>query len=148
MTRDTTDIGLGLFTDLYELTMLQGYFEEGLDDTAVFSLFVRRLPNHRNVLLACGLDPVLAYLERLRFTDDDIRYLRSLPMFSEPFLSWLRGFRFTGDVYAVPEGIVKLTAVGDNRTDEIPVSTPSLSARDHQPCGLAVPSLHSQLSRC
>ena len=104
MTRDTTDIGLGLFTDLYELTMLRAYFEEGLDDTAVFSLFVRRLPNHRNVLLACGLDPVLAYLERLRFTDDDIRYLRSLPMFSEPFLSWLRGFRFTGDVYAVPEG--------------------------------------------
>jgi nicotinate phosphoribosyltransferase len=104
MTADATDANLGLFTDLYELTMLQAYLEEGMTDSAVFSLFVRRLPEHRNFLLACGLEPVLAYLEHLRFTNDDIAYLRSLGRFSDRFLSWLRGVRFEGDVYAVPEG--------------------------------------------
>jgi nicotinate phosphoribosyltransferase len=95
---------LGLFTDLYELTMLQAYLAEGMMDTAVFTLFVRRLPKHRNFLLACGLDSVLAYLEQLRFTDDDLAYVRSLKVFSDDFLTWLRGFTFTGDVHAVPEG--------------------------------------------
>ena len=75
-----------------------------MTDSAVFSLFVRRLPEHRNFLLACGLEPVLAYLEHLRFTNDDIAYLRSLGRFSDRFLSWLRDVRFEGDVYAVPEG--------------------------------------------
>jgi nicotinate phosphoribosyltransferase len=95
---------LGLLTDLYELTMLQAYLAEGMTDTAVFTLFVRRLPEHRNFLLACGLESVLASLERLRFTDDDLAYLRSLKMFSDDCLTWLRGFEFTGDVDAVPEG--------------------------------------------
>jgi nicotinate phosphoribosyltransferase len=95
---------LGLFTDLYELTMLQAYLAEGMTDTAVFTLFARRLPEHRNFLLACGLDSVLASLEQLRFTDDDVAYLRSLKTFSDDFLKWLRGFTFTGDVIAVPEG--------------------------------------------
>jgi nicotinate phosphoribosyltransferase len=95
---------LGLFTDLYELTMLQAYLAEGMTDTAVFTLFVRRLPKHRNFLLACGLESVLAYLEQLRFTDDDLAYLRSLKTFSDDFLKWLRRFEFTGDVDAVPEG--------------------------------------------
>lgn len=95
---------LALFTDLYELTMLQAYYEEGMLDTAVFSLFVRRLPAHRNFLLACGLDAVLHYLENLRFTEDDIGYLVTLDKFTDGFLNWLRDFRFTGDVHAVPEG--------------------------------------------
>ena len=95
---------LGLFTDLYELTMLQAYLAEGMTDTAVFTLFVRRLPAHRNFLIACGLEPLLTYLERLRFTDGDLEYLRSLRRFSDDFLAWLRTFRFSGDVYAVPEG--------------------------------------------
>jgi nicotinate phosphoribosyltransferase len=95
---------LGLFTDLYELTMMQAYFAEGMTDTAVFTLFVRRLPEHRNLLLACGIEPVLTYLEELQFTDDDLAYLRSLKLFTDDFLIWLRGFRFTGDVYAVAEG--------------------------------------------
>jgi nicotinate phosphoribosyltransferase len=97
-------VNLGLFTDLYELTMLQAYLEEGMTDSAVFSLFVRRLPEHRNFLLACGLEPVLAYLEHLRFTNDDIAYLRSLGRFSDRLLKSLRDLRFRGDVYAVPEG--------------------------------------------
>ena len=93
-----------LFTDFYELTMAQVQLAEGMDEEAVFSLFVRRLPQQRNYLLACGLDSVLEHLEQLRFDDDDLAYLASLGGFSERFLDWLRGFRFTGSVYAVPEG--------------------------------------------
>jgi len=93
-----------LFTDLYELRMLQAYRAEGLTGTAVFTLFVRQLPRNRNVLLACGLEPVLDYLEHVRFTDDDLAYLRSLDGFTEDFVASLRDFRFTGDVHAVPEG--------------------------------------------
>lgn len=93
-----------LLTDLYELTMLQAYFEERMSDTAVFSLFVRRLPEQRNYLLACGLDDVLAFLETLRFDEAALAYLDSLGRFSKRFLHYLAELRFTGDVYAVPEG--------------------------------------------
>jgi nicotinate phosphoribosyltransferase len=93
-----------LFTDLYELTMLQAYFHEKMNREAVFSLFVRQLPRERNFLMACGLDTVLAYLENLTFTRDSLDYLRSLGQFSESFLEWLGHFRFTGSVRAVPEG--------------------------------------------
>jgi nicotinate phosphoribosyltransferase len=95
---------LALFTDFYELTMAQAYFEEGMNEEAVFSLFVRRLPPQRNFLLACGLETVLGYLETLRFEDDDLAYLASLDKFSEPFLTHLRDFRFSGSVYAMREG--------------------------------------------
>jgi nicotinate phosphoribosyltransferase len=97
-------MSLALFTDLYELTMAQAYLAEGLTDQAVFSLFVRRLPPRRNFLIACGLDTVLEYLAHFRFSDDDIEYLASLGQFSSEFLDWLKALRFTGDVYAVPEG--------------------------------------------
>jgi nicotinate phosphoribosyltransferase len=93
-----------LLTDLYQLTMLQAYVEEQMDETAVFSLFVRRMPERRNYLLACGLDDVLAYLETLRFDGAALAYLESLGRFSDRFLRWLEQFRFTGDVQAVPEG--------------------------------------------
>jgi nicotinate phosphoribosyltransferase len=93
-----------LFTDLYELTMLQAYFEEQMCEVAVFSLFVRRLPERRNYLLACGLDDVLAFLEALRFDQAALAYLDSLGCFSDRFLRYLEPLRFTGDVYAVPEG--------------------------------------------
>ncbi len=93
-----------LFTDLYELTMLQAYFEEGLDATSVFSAFVRQLPTQRRFLLACGLDDVLAFLETVRFDQPALAYLDSLGRFSPRFLRWLETFRFTGDVHAVPEG--------------------------------------------
>jgi nicotinate phosphoribosyltransferase len=100
------DANAALFTDLYELTMLQSYFDEGMNDVAVFDLFVRRLPSNRNYLIACGLEHVLHYLESFRFSADAIDYLRSLKRFSEAFLKSLTAFRFTGDVYAVPEGTV------------------------------------------
>ena len=98
------DQNVALFTDLYELTMLQAYVEEGLEDQAVFSLYVRRLPEERNYLLACGLAGVLRYLENLRFGPQEIYYLASLGRFSERFLTWLSKFRFTGTVNAVAEG--------------------------------------------
>src|SRR6516165_3763666 len=93
-----------LLTDLYELTMAQAYFEEGMSDDAVFSLFVRRLPARRNYLLACGLDDALNFLETFRFDPPAIEYLESLGHFSRPFLRFLKDVRFTGDVHAMPEG--------------------------------------------
>ena len=96
--------GLALFTDLYQLTMLQAYFEERMTDRAVFSLFVRRLPPNRNFLIACGLDTVLDYLETLRFTQQDLAYLDSLGVLSDRFLTWLSDFRFTGCLHAMREG--------------------------------------------
>ena len=101
---NTRPHGLALLTDLYQLTMLQAYFEEAMTEEAVFSLFVRRLPRRRNFLLACGLDTALDYLENLRFGDEDLAFLATLGTFSDRFLDWLRDFRFTGDVYAMPEG--------------------------------------------
>jgi nicotinate phosphoribosyltransferase len=102
--QDSRNNGLALFTDLYELTMLQAYFEEGMTEQAVFTLFVRRLPKRRNFLLACGVDSVLDFLETVRFSEEDLTYLNSLGLFSDRFLVWLRDFRFAGEVYAVPEG--------------------------------------------
>ncbi len=95
---------IALLTDLYELTMIEAYLAEGLDEEAVFSLFVRRLPQRRNYLAACGLDDALSLLEGLRFSEDALAYLRSLKLFSERLLAWLRDFRFTGDVHAIPGG--------------------------------------------
>lgn len=102
--QDERGNGLALFTDLYELTMLHAYYEEGMMADAVFTLFVRRLPVRRNFLLACGVDTVLDYLETIRFSEEDLAYLDSLRQFSGSFLNWLRDFRFTGEVFAVPEG--------------------------------------------
>jgi nicotinate phosphoribosyltransferase len=98
------DANAAMLTDLYELTMLQAYFELGLRDEAVFDLFVRRLPAGRNFLLACGLDDVLHYLETLSFGDRALAYLASLGPFSGSFLEELATLRFEGDVYAMPEG--------------------------------------------
>jgi nicotinate phosphoribosyltransferase len=93
-----------LLTDLYQLTMAQAYFDEGLQQDAVFELFVRTLPPVRRVLIAAGLEQVIEYLEGLRFGSGDIEYLRTLGIFSAPFLAELSGLRFTGSVYAMPEG--------------------------------------------
>jgi nicotinate phosphoribosyltransferase len=104
MTPWVNDSNAALVTDLYELTMLQSYFNEGMNGVAVFDLFMRRLPPNRNYLVACGLEHVLHYLETLSFSAESIDYLRTLNRFSEPFLESLRSFRFTGDVYAMAEG--------------------------------------------
>ena len=100
----------GLLTDLYELTMAAGYFEAGkIAERATFEFSIRRLPRNRNFLLLAGLPQVVDYLLNLKFTDDEIGYLRSLPQFrqvSAAFFDYLRDFRFTGDLFAAPEGTV------------------------------------------
>ena len=95
-----------LLTDLYELTMLQAYLERGMEETAVFELFVRKLPPARGFLMAAGLEQVLDYLEALRFTPSDLDWLARDGRFSHSFLNYLERFRFTGDVHAMPEGTV------------------------------------------
>ncbi len=99
-----SDGGNALFTDLYELTMAQSYFRERMSAPATFSLFTRHLPTNRGYLVTAGLESVLHYLELLRFSGDDIDYLRSTAIFADDFLEYLREFRFTGEVWAVPEG--------------------------------------------
>lgn len=95
---------LTLLTDLYQLTMMSGYFKSGkTEDVAVFDLFFRR-NNIITYSVAAGLEQAIEYIRSIRFTEDDIAYLRSLHLFDEDFLEYLKGFRFTGDVYAVPEG--------------------------------------------
>jgi nicotinate phosphoribosyltransferase len=99
----------GLLTDLYELTMAAGYLETGFDARATFELFVRSLPSRRNYLGAAGLDQALDFLEGVRFSGEEIAYLRTLPVFAaigDNFFDYLAGFRFSGDVWAMPEGTI------------------------------------------
>ncbi|MCY3801279.1 MAG: nicotinate phosphoribosyltransferase [Chloroflexi bacterium] len=95
-----------LTTDLYQLTMTQAYYAEGLTGEAVFDLFVRRLPPSRNYLVACGLESILDLLENVRFESGDLEYLSGLGRFTPEFVAKLADFRFEGDVYAMPEGTV------------------------------------------
>jgi nicotinate phosphoribosyltransferase len=100
----------GLLTDLYELTMAAGYFAAGKHlETATFELTIRRLPRNRDFVVAAGLHQAVDYLTNLRFTANEIAYLRGLPSLlnaSPDFWDYLSQFRFTGDVFAVPEGTV------------------------------------------
>ncbi len=100
------DAASPLLTDLYQLTMLQAYRESGFDDIAVFEFFVRALPEHRNFLIAAGLESVLVYLEHLQFEPDELDWLRNSGKFSADFVNSLADLRFTGDVHAVAEGRV------------------------------------------
>lgn len=97
-----------LMTDLYQLTMAAGYFEAGKTrESATFELFARKLPHNRNFILAAGLEQAVEYLLNLRFTADEIAYLRTLPQLknaSPTFFEMLAELRFTGDLFAVPEG--------------------------------------------
>lgn len=95
---------LALLVDLYELTMAQAYWAESMNDTAVFSLFFRKLPPHRNFMLACGQQHIAHIIESLRFSQEHIDRLRRLDRFDNDFLDWLRRFRFTGSIHALPEG--------------------------------------------
>ncbi|HID09249.1 TPA: nicotinate phosphoribosyltransferase, partial [Candidatus Micrarchaeota archaeon] len=95
-----------LITDLYQLTMLQGYFREGLTGEAVFEFAVSRLPENWGFFVSCGLDILLDYLEGLRFEKEEIEWLAKTGLFHDDFLEWLSGFEFRGDIYAIPEGEV------------------------------------------
>ena len=97
---------LTMMTDLYELTMMQGYFFEGNEDKVVFDVFYRKNPSGSAYAITCGLDQVIDYIKNLSFSYEDIDYLRGLGIFKEDFLSYLAGFHFSGDIYAIPEGSV------------------------------------------
>ena len=99
------DLNHTLLCDFYELTMANGYFELGKgDEIAYFDVFFRKVPDGGGFAIAAGLEQVIDYIKALRFTDEDIEFLRAKGIFSEDFLSYLKTFRFTGDIYAVPEG--------------------------------------------
>lgn len=96
-----------MMTDLYELTMMYGYFQNGMTDrTAVFDLFFRKTSENSSYAVMAGLEQLIDYVQNLHFDANDIAYLRSLGLFSEPFLDYLARFRFTGDLYAIEEGTV------------------------------------------
>jgi len=105
----TAAVSSGLLADLYELTMAAGYLETRFEARATFELFVRSLPPKRNFLIAAGLEQALEFLETLRFSPEDIAYLRRHPAFariSSNFFDYLAAFQFSGDVWAMPEGTV------------------------------------------
>ena len=97
---------LTLLTDFYELTMMQGYYEEKQNETVIFDVFFRQNPCGNGYSVCAGLEQVIDYVKNLNFTYEDVDYLRSLHIFSEDFLHYLSGFHFSGDIYAIPEGTV------------------------------------------
>lgn len=100
-----TKLNLTMLTDFYELTMADGYFETGMaEDIAYFDMFFRKVPDGGGFAIMAGLEQTIDYLKNLKFTEEDIRYLRSKNMFCEEFLDYLRNFQFKCDVWAVPEG--------------------------------------------
>ena len=97
---------LTLLTDLYELTMMQGYLKNPVQETVIFDVFYRNNPCGNGFAIAAGLDQMIDYIKNLRFEKDDLDYLRSLEIFDDEFLSYLADFHFSGDIYAIPEGTV------------------------------------------
>lgn len=97
---------LTLMTDMYQLTMMQGYFKLGRHERVVFDAFYRSNPCGGGYAICAGLADIIDYVKNIQFTDEDIEYLRQTGAFEEDFLAYLKGFRFTGDIYAVPEGTV------------------------------------------
>jgi nicotinate phosphoribosyltransferase len=95
-----------LFTDLYELTMAAGYYNRRLFEPATFSLFIRKYPPQRNYFVAAGLQDSLQEVEALRFSEEDVSFLDDTGLFHSEFLSYLKQFNFTGDVFAIPEGTI------------------------------------------
>ena len=98
---------LTLLTDLYELTMMQGYFEkQSANETVIFDVFFRENPVKNGYSIMAGLEQVIEYIKNLNFSYEDVDYLRGLGIFSEDFLHYLSGFHFSGNIYAIPEGSV------------------------------------------
>lgn len=103
----STHRNLTLLTDLYQLTMMQGYFNNDTNNhEVVFDLFYRNNPSKNGYAICAGLSQTIEYIKNLSFSDEDIDYLASLNTFQDEFLEYLRGFKFTGDIYAIPEGTV------------------------------------------
>ena len=98
-------LNMTMLCDFYELTMGNGYFRNGYKDRITyFDVFFRKVPDQGGFAIAAGLEQLIDYIENLHFSEEDIAYLRSRNLFCEEFLDYLRDFRFTGDIYAIPEG--------------------------------------------
>lgn len=101
-----TQQNLTLLTDFYELTMMQGYYKSNMRDIVIFDAFYRENPSGGGYSVCAGLDQVIEYIKNLHFSPEDIEYLRTQNIFDEDFLDYLSKFRFSGDIYAIPEGTV------------------------------------------
>ncbi|MDD6194602.1 MAG: nicotinate phosphoribosyltransferase [Lachnospiraceae bacterium] len=99
-------LNLTLLTDLYEMTMMQGYFKSNKQSTVIFDAFYRNNPSDGGYAICAGVEQVIDYIEHLHFDESDIAYLRSLGIFEEDFLEYLSNFKFSGDIYAIPDGSV------------------------------------------
>ena len=132
------DRNLTLMTDLYQLTMIQGYFETNMhNQKAVFDMFYRKNPSDNGYAIACGLEQVVDYIKNLKFDKESIEYLKSLNIFKEDFLHYLKDFKFTGDMYAIPEGTVvfpgePLIRVKSNIVEAQFIETTILNIINHQ----------------
>ena len=103
--KSANGINLTMLCDFYELTMGNGYFADGMQDRiCYFDIFYRDVPDSGGYAVAAGLEQIVYYVEKLHFDEEDIAYLRSRGIFSEGFLDYLRDFKFTGDIWAIPEG--------------------------------------------
>ncbi len=128
---------LSLLTDLYELTMMYGYYKSGMAKReAVFDVFFRPMSD-MNYAVACGLEQAIDYLMNIRFDEEDIKYLRDLSLFDEEFLDMLKNYKFSGDVYAIPEGTVvfanePLLTVKTNLFEAQLIETALLNIINHQ----------------
>jgi nicotinate phosphoribosyltransferase len=101
------DRNLTLLCDFYELTMARGYFHSDIKDKiAYFDVFFRRVPDGGGYAIFAGLEQIIEYIKSIKFEKSDIEYLRSKGIFDEEFLAYLESFKFTGDIYSVPEGTV------------------------------------------
>ena len=98
---------ISMMMDLYEMTMANGYFKDYKEDEwVVFDVFYRKNPDEGGFAIFAGLEQVIDYLENMHFSNEDIEYLRSLNLYSDEFLSWLKEFKFKGDIYAIDEGTI------------------------------------------
>lgn len=97
---------LELVTDFYEFTMSNGYLEKNMNDIAYFDVFFRKVPDKGGYAIIAGLEQIIEFIENLKFDDEDIKYLKEQNIFSENFLNYLRNFKFSGDIWAIPEGTV------------------------------------------
>ncbi|HQO71823.1 MAG TPA: nicotinate phosphoribosyltransferase, partial [Sedimentibacter sp.] len=96
---------LSMLMDFYELTMANGYFSNGMKDEIVyFDLFFRKNPDEAGFSIVAGLEQIIQYIKELKFHEEDINFLRSKKLFTEEFLQYLKNFKFSGDIYAIPEG--------------------------------------------
>lgn len=97
---------LELIADFYEFTMSNGYFVKNKNDVAYFDIFFRNVPDKGGYAIVCGLEQIIDFVQNLKFDEEDIEFLRSQKIFSEEYLEYLKNFKFTGDIWAIPEGTV------------------------------------------